>query len=342
MIKRVHMDCPVCGKVHDVEEIKRVSKTIIKDDEVEYVARFYYCANAEEDEHEFELGAMVNENLLNARNAYRVKHGLLTSNEIVSIRESYGLSQVDMARLLGWGEATISRYESKAIQDEAYDNMLRIIRDDPLTALEFLNKNIDKFATPKAEEIRAHIIDRVASGGREYLTRKSLVSEYVDFGSPSDSNGFVVLNIDKIEAAISYMAKAVLNLFKAKCMKMLWFADALSVKRYGRAITGLVYIHADLGALPVGHHRLMDLENLNVREEESRNYYYMLHVYPTEGMDYSVLTAEDKEVLDAVINKFKNYNARQIIDYMHKERAYQETADDEIIPFSLAKEIREF
>lgn len=41
-------------------------------------------------------------------------------DEIVAIRESYGLSQVDLAKLLGWGEATISRYESKAIQDEAY------------------------------------------------------------------------------------------------------------------------------------------------------------------------------------------------------------------------------
>ena len=46
--------------------------------------------------------------------------GLLTSDEIVAIRESHGLSQADLAKLLGWGEATISRYESKAIQDEAY------------------------------------------------------------------------------------------------------------------------------------------------------------------------------------------------------------------------------
>ena len=48
--------------------------------------------NADEDENEFETGTMTNENLLNARNAYRVKMGLLTSDEIVAIRESYGLS----------------------------------------------------------------------------------------------------------------------------------------------------------------------------------------------------------------------------------------------------------
>ena len=91
---------------------------------------FFYCINADEEEREFETGAMANENLLNARNAYRVLHGLLTSEEIVGIRESYGLSQVDLARLLGWGEATISRYESKTSQDEPYETMLMMIKDN--------------------------------------------------------------------------------------------------------------------------------------------------------------------------------------------------------------------
>lgn len=90
--------------------------------------------------------AKENENLLNARNEYRKAHGLLTFNDIVAIREKYGLSQVDLAKLLGWGEATISRYESKAIQDDAYDNMLRIINDNPLAALDLLQKNGEQFA----------------------------------------------------------------------------------------------------------------------------------------------------------------------------------------------------
>ena len=71
------------------------------------------------------------------------------SDQIVAIREMYGLSQVDLARLLGWGEATISRYESKAIQDEAYDNMLRIIRENPKVTLELFQKNASKFSPAK-------------------------------------------------------------------------------------------------------------------------------------------------------------------------------------------------
>lgn len=341
-IRKIHMDCPICDRTHEVEERRRITSTTIKGEEVFYEERFYFCANADEDEHEFETGSMMNENLLNARNAYRVKHGLLTSGEIVSIRESYGLSQVDLARLLGWGEATISRYESKAIQDEAYDTMLRLIKDNPLQALEFLKKNGDKFSESKRQEIRTKIIEKLDSYGKEYLTRQSFESEYANFESPSDSNGYVTLNIDKIEAMISYFAEQVSNLFKVKLMKMLWYSDALSFQRNGVAITGLVYRHDQMGALPVGHYSLMNLENLNVREEISYNYDTMLHIYPSENADYSSLTDEDKYVLDNVISKFKTFKAKEIVEYMHEESAYIQTRPGEIIPFSLAKEIKPF
>ena len=342
LIRKVHMDCPLCDKTHEVEERKRNATITIKGEKVTYEERFYFCANADEEENEFETGSMANENLLNARNAYRVKQGLLTSDEIVAIRESYGLSQVDLARLLGWGEATISRYESKAIQDDSYDIMLRLIKDNPLQTLEFLKRNADKFSAHKRYEIRSKIVEKLDSYGKEYLTRQTLEGEYACFDEPSDSNGYTILNIDKLEAAISYIAEKVSNLFKVKLVKMLWYTDALSFKENGRAITGLVYLHKAMGALPIGHHSLLNLENLNVQEEESINYDSMFHIYPTEGMDYSILDDKEKKILDTVIKKFKNYKAQEIVDYMHKEKAYRKTKAGEIIPFSLAKEIRGF
>ena len=86
----------------------------------------------------------------------------------------------------------------------------------------------------------------------------------------------------------------------------------------------------------------MNLENLNIKEEMGYNYDTMLHVYPTVGMDYSILSDREKAILDKVIEKFKNYKAKDIVDYMHEEKAYKETNTGEIIPFSLAKEIRSF
>ena len=342
LLRKIHMNCPLCDRTHEVDERKRVTSIVLKGEEVTYEERFYFCANADEDENEFETGAMTNENLLNARNAYRIKKGLLTSYEIVKIIESYGLSQVDLAKLLGWGEATISRYESKAIQDEAYDTMLRLIKDNPLQALEFLKKNADKFTAMKRQEIRSKIVEKLDSYGKEYLTRQTFEGEYANFEEPSDSNGFAVLNIDKIEAMISYIAEKTSNLFKVKLMKMLWYSDVLSFIEDGFAMTGMVYRHEPMGALPIGHYSLMNLENLNVKEEMSCNYDTMLHVYPTVGMDYSVLSDREKATLDKVIEKFKNYKAKDIVDYMHEEKAYTETKAGEIIPFSLAKEIKKF
>ena len=304
LIKKIHMSCPLCDKTHEIEERKRITTITLKGEEVAYEERFYFCANAD-DENEFQTGAMTNENLLNARNAYRVKMGLLTSDDIVAIRESYGLSQVDLAKLLGWGEATISRYESKAIQDEAYDTMLRLIKDNPLQALEFLKKNCDKFTAKKRLEIRAKIVEKIDSYGKEFLTRQFQI---------------VLL----------------------KLMKMLLYTDVLSFIENGCSMTGMVYRHENMGALPVGHYSLMNLENLNIQEEMSHNYDTMLHVYPTVNMDYSVLTDGEKAILDKIIIKFKDYKTKDIVAYMHDEKAYLETKPGEIIPFSLAKEIRAF
>lgn len=49
-----------------------------------------------------------------------------------------------------------------------------------------------------------------------------------------------------------------------------------------------------------------------------------------------------KSILDKVIRKFKSYKTQQIVEYMHKEKAYSMTEPDAIIPYSLAKDLWEF
>ena len=64
-----------------------------------------------------------------------------------------------------------------------------------------------------------------------------------------------------------------------------------------------------------------------------------------QGKEYENFLRE-KCVLDArqflySSQLYLNY-AKDIVDYMHEEKAYKETNAGEIIPFSLAKEIRSF
>ena len=72
---------------------------------------------------------------------YRAKYGLLTADEIRSIRERHGVTQAEMARLLRLGGNTISRWEAgRNVQTASMDMLLRMIRDLP-GSLDYLRKH---------------------------------------------------------------------------------------------------------------------------------------------------------------------------------------------------------
>ncbi len=69
---------------------------------------------------------------------YRRKHGLLSADQIRTIRERFEVTQAEFARLLRLGANTLSRWESgRNVQTEAMDTLLRLIRDLP-GSLEYL------------------------------------------------------------------------------------------------------------------------------------------------------------------------------------------------------------
>ena len=73
---------------------------------------------------------------------YRQKYGLLSADDIRSIRERLGLTQAELARLLRLGANTISRWEAaRNVQTASMDVLLRMIRDLP-GSLEYLRSAI--------------------------------------------------------------------------------------------------------------------------------------------------------------------------------------------------------
>jgi putative zinc finger/helix-turn-helix YgiT family protein len=67
-----------------------------------------------------------------ALDLYRGKYGLLTADEIRSLRERFGLTQAELARLLRLGQNTLSRWEAgRNVQTAAMDMLLRVLRDVP-------------------------------------------------------------------------------------------------------------------------------------------------------------------------------------------------------------------
>ena len=72
--------------------------------------------------------------------AYRQKHGLLTSAQIRSLRKSLAMSQRDFAAFLGVGEASVKRWETWLAQERSSDQLMRLkcetqIRQRPIVAI---------------------------------------------------------------------------------------------------------------------------------------------------------------------------------------------------------------
>ena len=181
LIEKVKIDCPFCNKEHILEKRKRDTVGIVKGEQINFEEEYFLCNITETDENEFVTAKMMDENLLKARDEYRKKHDLLTSTQIKEIREKYKLTQAEFSFLLGVGEVTITRYESKSIQEEAYDKLMRLIDKDALLALDYLEKNKSKFKDVKFRKIENNIKEVINKDTYNYLNIQEIYTKYIEY-----------------------------------------------------------------------------------------------------------------------------------------------------------------
>jgi len=103
-------------------------------------------------------------------------------------------------------------------------------------------------------------------------------------------------------------------------------------------MTGLVYQALPMGAVPIAHKSLIGLKGIEYEEIYFDNG-TGFHFIGTDKTEYPTLTEEDKEILQAVIEKLGSKSKDSIVQYMHKERAYIETAPHDIIQYKYALEL---
>lgn len=336
ILKKEYKLCMSCMETHEVLTVEIKEKNIFKGKEVSYIATYEYCDIAEEF---YATEEMISKNDIAMKNAYRELMGLLTSNQIVGIRYKYGISQSDLSNLLGWGEKTITRYEGHQVQDVAYDTILRRIDVDPEWYLEMLKAAKDKLTKSSYQKYHETALKLYESEQNEYL-RKVIQAEYVKYEEQDECTGGKILDLDKVVDVVRYFANSckVKYLYMVKLMKLLWYTDALSYKLRGVSMTGLVYKAFPMGAVPVSYEHIVDLngisyENVNFEEGTGR------HFIGDQKNDYLNLSNEDIKIIECVIDCFGSVNRTTIVETMHKEKAYTETAPNDIIQYKYAKEL---
>ena len=326
--------CPSCMEEHEVKTVLVEESSFFKEEKICYEANYMLCDNTKE---LFANEQQLSQNDLNLKNAYRKKHGLLTSEEIVSIRSKYNITQNDLCLLLGWGGKTIARYEGHQIQDKAHDSILKKIDQDPEWFIELLDASNSQFKEATYKRYLT-IATAIYEAYQDNYLRKSIEAAYYKYQSAPVMRGNQYLSLDKVIDVIRYFAssKKITDLYKVKLMKLMWYADTLSYRLYGHAITGLVYQALPMGAVPIGHNSIMDLKGVPYEEEdigEMSAYHFCLK----KEESFPALIDEDKKILDMVIEKLGGLSKREIVDFMHRERAYIETKPKDIISFEYAQ-----
>lgn len=129
--------CPVCGNEQEVKLVKKEETYPVKGEQITIQATVCTCAQCGEELMSFEYD---DDNLRKAYAEYRTRHGLLQPHEIKAIREKYGISQVNFARIIGVGDKTVARYENGSLQDEAINNLI-MLAGDPKNFAQLLDKN---------------------------------------------------------------------------------------------------------------------------------------------------------------------------------------------------------
>ena len=162
---------------HDVDIVELKEKSVFKGMNLEFAVTYEYCSNTDEF---LENEDMIRANDLSLKDAYRRELGLLTSLEIKNIREKYGISQKDFAKILDWGKSTITRYENHQVQDRAHDDILRKIDSDPEWLLEFLNRTKDKLSL-KAYEKYYNSINKAFNEKKNRYLIDTIHAIYADF-----------------------------------------------------------------------------------------------------------------------------------------------------------------
>jgi putative zinc finger/helix-turn-helix YgiT family protein len=120
--------CPICG-TEMVEKRGALRLPVNGDDITVASAAHLRCPKCGEIVLRFQDAKRLNEDAIAI---YRKKHGLLSADEIRAIRDLFGLTQADLARLLRLGANSVSRWESgRNVQTAAMDMLLRLIRDLP-------------------------------------------------------------------------------------------------------------------------------------------------------------------------------------------------------------------
>ena len=325
--------CPNCEKERELDFINTTEEVNIRNEAIPVHVEYLKCKQCGT---EFRDPRSTIDPLDNAYREYRQRHGMLLPEKIKELREQYGLTQQELSSLLGWGGATLSRYENGALQDETHETVLRLIQEP---------HNLLKLIEQKSEVLEGKRKERVIASLKEssFFRERSFTSIYESvYGSydPDEYSGYKKLDISKLFNCMIFFCKDT-EVPKTKLNKLVFYADFKHFKDYTNSITGAKYAHLPFGPAPDNYQifvaALLDEEKSIAIEEVSFGDYTGEYLRAVKEPMLSIFSTTEIKVLATVKEKFTEFTATKISELSHQERGFQETRNGELISYDYAQ-----
>lgn len=324
--------CPNCEKETELELIQKVEDIKVRGEVIKVEVKYYKCKSCGE---EFEDPRSGEDPLDKAYREYRRRHGMLQPEEILESRKSFGLTQNEMNRLLGWGGATLSRYENGALQDETHEKALRLAME-PRNLLKLIEGSPDVLS----EEKRDRLINKLRAAEEETYSLERVYEEHFGKYEANELSGYRRLDLAKLFNAILFFCKG--GILKTKLNKLLFYADFKHFKDYAVSITGTRYAHIPFGPAPdkYAFYFAALIENGSIKVEENLICGYIGEEFiSVKEPDFLLFSDSELKILATVKENFKDFNAKKITDFSHDEKAYKETVSGDIISYEYASDL---
>lgn len=132
-------------------------------------------------------------------------------------------------------------------------------------------------------------------------------------------------NVEKFREVILYILEKIgarPNIGEAVIWKLLYFIDFDYYEKYEEQLIGARYKRNHHGPTPVISTQILeqmekqgDIVKVNTKYFQYEQKKYL----PVRKADLSILSAQEKTLIDEEIERFKNYNAAQIREYSHRD-----------------------
>ena len=325
--------CPYCNSEQEYYIDKRIFKEYkgVDVNVEENVPICKKCGN------ELVINNIEDENLKRIYNKYREIKNIITPSEIKNLRNKYDISQRELTAILDFGKMTINRYENGSLPSKSQSDYLRLIANDPK---EFFNKVKEAFAAHRISQKTFSKIENIINEQYDYDNNYEL-KKYIESElktSPNIFNGFKVLDLEKLQNLISYIASKT-KLYLTSLNKYLWFIDMISYNKRAVSITGLTYVHEQYGPVIINrkYEEISKLDEKYKREDKENNDGSIQSVITSnENYDLSSFTKEEIKIIDYVINMLSNKTVKEISNLSHKESGWKDTDRYEKISFEYA------